>query len=448
MRVILNTNYNVGVQKPIILPKQALNLTKNLGNKDEFVSLNKLNAISFRGIPEPLPYYLKTYENDTIDAPRAIKIYEELKYAKYLDVPQNLWNGRREPSYKEIRQENLNFLNCLKDDGEKKKFLEYYCNLTGFPDLNKVSKKIENEFCRVALQGQRGLNQAHSSADNGPYSVLRMGYNDLCSVGKGAALPGSDIDGSYIIIKGGHSANEDKRFVDSYKSYLWNNTDSRILSYNHPAGFPQVYTINQVNALLKAADDETSKMHLREPSHLTNSPILRYLMGYKDESDDFIHYSALKNKYNDSFTEANSFFIKLCDKFNNNNTIDYNNPSKEMMKNFGFFIEVFTEGFHFGGIPETKALNELTRQISKSDFAHLTNLSQIHIKKQENYLSKKVHIRRLIESSYPKDSTEIQYGLVSAIIKASCGEDDGTLAYLAHGEDQYAPLLKALGQKN
>lgn len=80
-------------------------------------------------------------------------------------------------------------------ESQKKLFIKSFEEKTGFPDLKKVSRRIEEEAKRALIQTSEELG----------VNVVMSNYNPTCSVGKGVALPGSDIDGWFIIIDGTES---------------------------------------------------------------------------------------------------------------------------------------------------------------------------------------------------------------------------------------------------
>jgi len=75
---------------------------------------------------------------------------------------------------------------------EKRHYIEQYVNTTQFPDLEKVSRAIENHAIDAIKEAAKELN----------IPVLYAGYDPTCSVAKNVALPGSDLDGMSILIKG------------------------------------------------------------------------------------------------------------------------------------------------------------------------------------------------------------------------------------------------------
>ena len=72
---------------------------------------------------------------------------------------------------------------------EKRAFVKEYCEMTGFPDLEAVSKKIENE---ILTNFEKGCELEDSKP-------LFVGYDINNSIGRRKALPGSDCDGLICI---------------------------------------------------------------------------------------------------------------------------------------------------------------------------------------------------------------------------------------------------------
>ncbi len=72
---------------------------------------------------------------------------------------------------------------------EKKAFVKEYCDMTGFPDLEKVSTNIDKEI----------LNTLDKITEATGQKPLFVGYDINNSVGHRMALPGSDCDGLMIV---------------------------------------------------------------------------------------------------------------------------------------------------------------------------------------------------------------------------------------------------------
>lgn len=69
--------------------------------------------------------------------------------------------------------------------------LNNFLSETGFPDLKECSKRIHDQVKAVTLQTSQELK----------IPIIYAGYSGDSSVGKGLALPGSDIDGLHVLIQ-------------------------------------------------------------------------------------------------------------------------------------------------------------------------------------------------------------------------------------------------------
>jgi hypothetical protein len=94
-------------------------------------------------------------------------------------------------------QEIAIVLDNLSEDG-KKLYTKDFKDRTGFPNLTEVSKRIE----------QHAVQSLTAAANETGVEVLYSGYDNSCSVGRSVALPGSDLDGWSILIRG---TKEDKQ---------------------------------------------------------------------------------------------------------------------------------------------------------------------------------------------------------------------------------------------
>ena len=199
--------------------------------------------ISFGNRPWELkPQNFGVSRTGNITGSEAIRLYTQLKSGNYLDIGDDsfdFYNCNR------IREENLSFLDRLNYSSDKREFVRFYEDFTGFPNLKVVSRNIRNTFLGAVEQAQRDLYFDR-------YNVVLAGYDGLCSVGRGKAFPGSDLDKAYVILQGTGYPQGDIEAVDKFKGKLWEYTDQRLLSYNHDeAAFPQVYTKEQIEDLKK-----------------------------------------------------------------------------------------------------------------------------------------------------------------------------------------------------
>jgi len=397
----------------------------------------KQSNVSFRGAPWRLNL---SGIGDRISAEYAISLFEKLKLGNYLDI------GDDRISYsinKSIRDYNLSFLDKVTDDRERVKFIDYYRRLTGFPNLELVSQKIKNEFVQAATKASRELN--YGSYRN-EYDIITAGYDGVCSVGRRKALPGSDIDKAYVIIKGGQD-NEAASIVDKFKGKLWENTDQRILSYNHDeAAFPQVYTLNQILGLVNAADAEVfptarilSRMPIISPSWLATRMLSKSYM-----KNQISHFTDLQRTFNTDYVAANEFYIDLCQKFPKaySDSVNLSSPSRENIKNLGFVLEAIREGDVLIG-------NRAALGLEDSLTYKLTNLSQLHSLKQRGDVKPKRVSRDSLQREFIQWDIPKQYRFVKTLIEGSCANNNNFTYefpqyFSKSGKDPFAPLISAL----
>lgn len=404
---------------------------------------SKKSKLGFRGEPWKINLRdLGVSSYGSITAKDAIKVFEKFKLGNYLDIAHETYPPSNQPvlHYNTIRAKNLEFLDRVTNSDEKRKFIEHYKELTGFPDLKKVSEKIESEFVRA-------VKKVESYSPH--YKVLQTGYDGVCSVAKGKAFPGSDLDKAYIIIKGDSEYPfRDEDVVNTFKGHLWKNTDQRILSYNHDTSFPQIFTENQVKNLFNVVKSKTDSFGLHKPIELP-TPFFESLFNGSRTTTQFKKYQSLTNNYQDDYVEANPFFIKLCKEFpmRRSSELDINNPSKENIKNFGFFLEAFRRGNTLGKLDHDFLQGEASR-ISSSDVAKLTNLAQLNALKQGKNSDKlKLKAREQLEKEFNHWSTDKQHNLIKTLIKASCGDNTEFPEYFNDEigiKDKFTPLINKL----
>ena len=371
-------------------------------------------GVNFGARPWSLPYLeVKTpYE--------AMVLYDYFKVGNYLDSSDD------DVSYenKSIRESNLGFLDCLKTKKSKSLFVDYYKNLTGFPNLEKVSKNIEREFIASISKSSMGLKGA---------SCIVAGYDGTCSVGKRKAFPGSDLDKSFIILEGDfENPDNDKNIVETFKANLWNNTDQRILSYNHDISFPSIYSKKQVLDNITYIDNKIKDVSIN------NRKLLK-----------------LKNEEYVDLEKASEFNISISKKF----PIESDNTkkmSKTDVKNFAYFIEALRDGKYLIN-PKTKSLEDIKNKVNGSKFCKYSNVAQMTSMKKavssgrEN--KNKILIRQDLDKNFEHWSVDRQYEFIKTLIKYSCEDNDKFPDYFKNDrnvKESYKPLLNILtmGDRN
>lgn len=363
--------------------------------------------VQFKGTPKKMDlssYYINNYDN--------------LKNGSYLDIHDDAFA----PQNKEIRQHNLSFLDKL-NKWEKADFVDYYCNLTNFPDLKKVSEKIETEFIN-------SIQNVSSSFNEDEYKCIAAGYDTTCSVGKKMAFPGSDLDKAFILIKGSSDLKKDKTIVEKFKSALWNCTDQRILSFNHDTSFPTIYTIAQMNYLINVIDMNTRDLSF-DKNHLKN---------------------IIENEYVD-IDKAAEYNIEISKKFKEPSYSERTtNANKEDVKNFAFFIESLRDGKL---LIETSELKNIKRYLAEYDFYNFSNVAQLKAmqnavnsgKEQKNKIIK----RKSLMNDFKNWDTDKKFNFIKTLIKYSCEDADEFSEYFKNDRDiksKYKHLLSTLTKED
>ncbi len=428
----------------------------NTASPDVFVrssapkdNYSKYNAVNFRGVPYIIDYYaMGIYEKGALLADDAIRVYKNFKLGNFLDTGSDRTNFTQCIT---IRSRNLSFLDRIEAPAEKEKFINYFKELTGFPDLYKVSENIKIQFVNALIKSSQTLNKSYCKPGENYYDIVQAGYDGICSVGRHNAFPGSDLDKAYVIIKGyGDAGSRDMTCVKDFKWQLWDNTDQRILSYNHDsAAFPQVYTVAQFNALLKKADEKCAKLDIRKG--WTEDDILIQQMKlprFLDRgSSSFYKYKKLQTQYDKDYVRANKFYIDLCSQFprytDKNPFIE---PDKTTMKNIGFVIETMRDGVFFTkfGMMDYSRLRE-------SVTFNLTNLSQLNALKARGDMKPKRRARMNIEKDFQSWDIDKQYRFVKTLIEASCANNreftkEFPQYFTMGGKDLFEPLINKLVQ--
>ncbi len=345
-----------------------------------------------------------------------LKNYNFLKDGSYLDVHDDFFAKKNI----KIRQNNLSFLDNL-TESEKKQFIEEYKKLTGFPDLKEVSKRIENEFVQASLKSSSELNY---SLGSDAYDVLELGYDKTCSVGQNSALPGSDLDRAYVILRGTGNRAKDSDIVAKYSAKLWENTDQRLLSYNHYDSFPIILTQNQV----------------KEGFELYNSLSKKLSLDKKDLSYKL-------NKYDDDFQSSGEYLTKLS----KNMAL----KDRQNVLNFGFFTEAYRDGKTLYQII-SPSYDKFRKELEENDFYNYANITQTHaIKNSGNDLSKKYKTKReerkKLAEDFDNKSIQEQFEFIKSAIYASCELDSNNESYFKNSVDiqsKISPLLSEIVYSN
>ncbi len=374
-------------------------------------SMKTVKTVAFKNEPKKLNAYdFGISETGNLTAQEAITMYKELSNGDYLDIGNDSTNFMK---CNKVRESNLSFLDRVKNDYEKAKFIEYYKDLTGFPNLSAVSARIMNEFINA-------VEDASIELFYSKYTVEQAGYDGVCSVGRGKALAGSDIDKAYVVLKGTGDKLDDIKTVNEFKGKIWANTDQRLLSYNHDeAAFPQVFT----------------KAQLEETAEKTNSFLSKF-EGTKFYEDVVLAQEKQMGVYNEDYIKANPYFVRVCKCIKDMGI-------REKVKNVGFVLEAMREGvkfFEFGKL-SSSAFDTMGYKYS--------NLSQLQALKNHSDRKPKRLSRDTLHIDFPAWSIEKQYRFVTAMIKSACANNKIFTTEFGEyfskpGQDLFAPLIKAM----
>ncbi len=407
---VYGQNYKKSINKSTSLN----NITINSNKKS-----NQCQNITFGAYP----WILKQPSSFNLTAKEGIRLFEKLKLGNYLDIDGD--STKAEP--KEIREKNLQFLDKITDEDEQKKFVEYYKKLTGFPDIKSVCKNIKKEFIRACCEAEQACKKSEYY-NKEYYDIVSAGYDGVSSVSNETALPGSDLDKAYVIIRGCDSDFENEKIVSNYKAQLWENTDQRVLSYNHDAdSFPKVYTLKQITSVLDAINEKAKEMKLDERVQLPFNTMWEKLFSepkYKTKRPDF---EVLTKDFSQDYVKVNGFFIELAKKFESVGTwdkaLDTKNPSREDVYRASYVLEAMLKGEVLVG--------ERILKGKDTSALELINLSQIGAIKKSNPLKPKHILRQNLSNSFNEWNTKTQYAFIKELIKASSSDQTDFLEYFS-----------------
>ena len=287
--------------------------------------------------------------------------------------------------------ENFSFLERIPQT-LKKIFVEKFKEFTDFPNIAKVSQKINDTFVNNALK-----------AENNDVKVLLAGYDPVCSIGLKHALPGSDIDKAYIVLgKKQNVFKPDDEIIADYKGALWENVDQRILSLNNQNTFPEVYTLDKMFNTLDVLDRLT-----------VNAGLDKNMDYFKD-----------KRLFDIDPVSAGEFNIRFAN-INKGDEI-----SKVYAKNFAYFIESVRDG-KIAYKVDNDILNVINERLSRSPFAIMSNVTQMgaherQINKGMKDIKKKLRAREHLVEEFDRWAEEDKFNLVKNIVKAVSKDQDNT----------------------
>lgn len=348
------------------------------------------------------------------NATDAIIQWQKLKHPKYTNIFQEEEYATRSDLVlnKHIHDENYSFLEELKSDKEKAKFIEYFKMRTGFPSLREASAKILEEFKRVIHLADETLKGVFRPASNSQTdNVILSGYDRFCSAGLNTSLPGSDLDKGYAILKSVNgNINRQKEYSDAFKGIIWENIDNRIMSVNHMSAFPNIMTLSELQTHL-AIVDQAAKNFVKGPND--------------------IHYFRVQRFSNPHLIPGARFNIWLSEYLNNTQKYD--------AKNLSYIVEAIRDGIRL----EYNGDEEIMRTLDNSIFGWCSNVSAgYRMEAQYNYkdvLKPKLKARQKIEQEFDSWPIKEQYELVKDIIRSMSGDNK---------IPEFAPLFNSPSDKH
>ncbi len=394
---------------------------------------------SFKGIPERISSI------NVHDWHDAIKYWEMLKQAKYLDAHSY--------GYKHIRENNYSFLDKLSSYTDKSAFISKFCEFTKFPKLSEISSKIDEVFHSCLSKISYQLNSQTYSRS--PYRVVDAGYDPTCSVSLKKAFPGSDLDKGYVILEGNHAYKSDTQVVNEFKGALWDNLDQRIVSLNHPDTTPEVYTEKQVNDKLDELDNITQKITDRSTQSgliaATGAIVGDILLGPLGVPlgmlmttrflGDTEKYEKIKDSNETNPYTAAEFNRELASRIPSS-------KDRESAKNFAFFIETVESNLNEYNYNKNSSLFD---NIRRSPFVRNSNVTQIGAWKRKinnGYLKSKLRNREQLERDFNYMTNEDRYELIKDVVKYSSNDQSTRFSkYFVNDDDikgRYDSLLGAL----
>lgn len=353
------------------------------------MEIKKLNHLSFKGMAMRLPNRVIRDAND------AIIQWELLRHPKFTNVFQEeeIVNENTIIQNKLIREENYSFLDKLFRKEDKEQFIEHFKILTGFPSLTNIAQKMIDEFHRV-------LNIAIKKMGKKSDDILLSGYDKFCSVELGAALPGSDIDKAYTIIKGiDGNLTKQRLFSDLFKEQIWENIDNRIMSVNHCAAFPNVMTENELIMSLENIDKYTHN-----------------IVGTENRYKLFLQ----ERMYNSNPVSSAKFNIWLSETLQGRS-------EKINAKNLAYIIETIRDGAR--RIINYNFIEKLFNSMDNSLFAMCSNIIQGYPMAYKysvagDIITKpKLKARIEMEKNFNNWDIDTQYELVKDIIRSMSGDN-------------------------
>ena len=353
------------------------------------MQVSNVKCVSFKGMAFRLPYRFINNAEDAIAQwnllrhPQYTNIFQETEEASLRAIQEN----------KAIRDANYSFLDKLQDSNEKAKFVEYFKQVTGFPVLETIAKKMVDEFHRV-------LDVAIRRMGGSPDDIVITGYDKFCSVKLGTALPGSDLDKGYAIVKGvGGDLYSQKTYSNRFKGEIWDNIDNRVMSVNHCAAFPNIMT------------DKELMISLTNLEKLSSS-----IVGTQNRYFLFLQ-ERIRNGNPVSSAKFNIWLSEALD----------SKEQKIDAKNLAYVVEAIRDGAR--GKCNKNLMEKLFDFFEGSTFVACTNVAQGATMFQKydaarDIITKpKLKARKIVEKEFNAWGIDKQYELVKDVIRSMSGDN-------------------------
>ena len=309
---------------------------------------------------------------------------------------------------KPARMQNYAAIEGLTDEKDQKAFVKRFKEVTKFPKHEEVLKNIFRHVNETLSKTSRALNGLFGTA----YDVLFWGVDPSCSLGptRGVPLPASDLDKSYIVLKGTGDLEKDGEVVSKFEELFQRSTDQRIVTFvQDKVGMPHVKTVAQIEAVLDKYDAIAEK-----------------LLQTREQRDKYAHLKAT----NEDDNTAGQFNIDLAAYLG-----DYS--ERDEMMDWALFLEPLTWHEKIKS-PEKRRLlrgdaQRLVDRLNASPFVRYSNAMRLEKMGKRLPLKDKLKQRLVLEKEFDAWPTEKQYRLVVALIKNITREadDDIILPYIS-----------------
>ena len=356
------------------------------------VSDRQTNVPTFGQMAKRLPHRKIRSAMDAIEQWRLLKNPE---YSAIFQEEEACTMSQRTANRK-LRLDNYSFLDELRSDYDKKQFISHFRNVTGFPNLKAVTGKILEEFRRVLRVANDKFDCLRSSSFYDNQNVLMSGYDEFCSVGQESALPGSDLDKGYAIVRGiPGDLYDQKEFSNKIKGAIWDNIDNRIMSVNHTAAFPNIMTDKELAESINYFDEYAKEFV--SPSNVNYYRFIRLENGNP----------VAGSKFNITLSER---LTSRSDRYD--------------AKNLAYVVEAMRDGKKLDMVDYY--MPQMYQLFENSPFCHCSNVTQSHVMQDlydySDITKKKLKARKEVEGAFNYWSVDRQYELVKDIIRSMSGD--------------------------